>query len=252
MEFRQKKILIVDDNPTFIMYVAILLKRMGFTVIPSNSAEEAKKLLKMTEPDLIMLDVRMPNMDGIDLLQNIKNDKQTSHIPVVMVSVDANKETIEKCKGLGCPEYLIKPFKIDKLHEVLQQCIFSKLGQGRKCIRAPFTKMVKVVFKGNSYKLYSESISEIGIYLRTKDPFPVGSKLKITVPLKAHKTIRLQGIVVYIKGIFGDVFRIPPGMAVEFTSINRNNAKKIKDSVTEILAGDILEAQEEVVIEKGD
>jgi CheY-like chemotaxis protein len=250
MEFKQKKVLIVDDNQTYIMYIAILLKRMGFTIIPARTALEANNFLKIIEPDMIMLDVQMPSMDGITFLEHIKNDKQTSRIPVVMVSVDASNETIEKCKKLGCSDYLVKPFKIERLHEVLQNCVFSQLGQNRKNLRATYNKRIEIIYKGTLQQLYAETLSEKGIYLRAKEPFPVGSELEIKLLLQNDEVLHLKGVVIYIKGIFGDLFRIPPGMAIEFKNLTSDTAKTLKDYVVHLLAGDLIETQEEVIIEK--
>ena len=106
---------------------------------------------------------------------------------------------------------------------------------------------MNLTFNGASYELYTETLSEGGIYIRTKDPFPVGSKIEITLPLK-NKNINLSGNVIYTKGIFGDIFRIPPGMAIEFKDITSDDSAILRDFVKELLTRDILDSQEEPVI----
>ncbi len=250
MEFRKKTILIADDNKTFLMYISMLLKRMGFQIIPTENGIGALKLLQLVGPDLIMIDVNMPLMDGITLLKHIKNDKQTFRIPVVMVSVDSNEKTIKKCEELGCMGYLVKPVDIDSLHDILQDCIFSRMGIKRKHLRSQFNKKVSVFFNGIQHDLYAETLSEGGIYLRKKDPFPVGSELEVQLPLKDGHSLDLKGIVIYVKGIFGALFKIPPGIAIEFKDISRDDSIRLTDYVIDLLAGDILESQEEIVIKK--
>ena len=65
MTLRKKTVLVADDSETFVMYFSLLLKRLGFDVIPAENGLEAVKLIKVTEPNLVMLDIRLPGMDGI-------------------------------------------------------------------------------------------------------------------------------------------------------------------------------------------
>ncbi len=69
---------------------------------------------------MILLDIGMETMDGITVLEAVKKDTQTSHIPVIMVSGDNSRETIKKCTRLGCVGYLAKPVNADKLREALE------------------------------------------------------------------------------------------------------------------------------------
>lgn len=251
MTFRKEKILIADVSETFIMYMAIILKRMGFQVVPAENGAELLKLLKITEPDLILLDLNMPVLDGLSLLAHIKNDKDSCNIPVVMVSVDASEKSISKCKSLGCSGYLTKPVQLNKLNDVLQQCIFTPMGFRRNHIRAYFNQKVTVTFQGETYNLYSETVSSGGMYIRTQNPFPIGSEVGIRLPAEGGENIQLRGHVIYVKGLFGDVFKISPGMAVEFADLDEETGRKISDLVIKQLAGDIIDSQEENIIDTG-
>lgn len=247
MGFRKKKTIIADDSMAFIMYIGILLKRMGLDVIPAENGLEVLKLMKMMEPDLVMLDVAMPLMDGIKTLKYIKEDKATAKIPVVMVSTDSSKETIEKCEKLGCSDYLIKPVNIERLHEVLEDNIFAPMGMKRKYLRASVIEKITLTFNGTSHELYSEKLSEGGMYIRKKDPLPVGSEVEITLPLKDN-SVHLRGNVIYTKGVYGDMFRVPPGMGIEFRGLTAEDSALLKGHVKELLTRDILDSQEEPVI----
>ncbi|MEW6066936.1 MAG: response regulator [Nitrospirota bacterium] len=246
--FKNKKILVADDNQTFLMYMGILLKRLGFTIIVAESGLEVLKLLKLIEPDIVMLDIRMGTMDGIEVLKSIKEDKQTSHIPVIMASVDANREMIEKCRELGCAAYLSKPIKLDKLYEALEKNLFLLTDKKREHLRASVNKKVIVIHNGIEYKLYSETFSEGGIYLRKKEPLPVGSEVEIILPLESGCPLQLKGVVVHTKRLFGDVFNLPPGMGISFKDITDEQAKILKHCIEKIITGDILDSQEEQVI----
>ncbi len=120
MSDSNKKVLIADDNQVSFAYLEVLLKRMGIASIRAKNGLEVLKLIKNEHPDIILLDIGMETMDGITVLEAVKKDTRTSHIPVIMVSGDDSKETINKCKRLGCVWYLAKPVNADKLSEALK------------------------------------------------------------------------------------------------------------------------------------
>ena len=124
MSERSKKILIVDDSETFLMYVAILLRRMGYDkVIPASNGLEALKLLRLMMPDIVILDITMPQMDGVTVLRHIKGDEHNSKIPVIMASVKSDRQSHEECERLGCSGYITKQVKITALNDMLNQFI---------------------------------------------------------------------------------------------------------------------------------
>ena len=131
MNNRSKRILIVDDSETFLMYFSILLRRMGFHVIPADSGMTALKLLRVLMPDIVVLDIAMPQMDGITTLRCIKGDMHTSDIPVIIVTVSTDQKYYKECKKLGCSGYLTKPVKVPDIYNKLNSCM-SSIGKKRK------------------------------------------------------------------------------------------------------------------------
>jgi chemosensory pili system protein ChpA (sensor histidine kinase/response regulator) len=137
----KKKILFADDSSSSLMYLSLLLKRMGFHVVSVKNGLDALKQLEAIVPDLILLDINMPDLDGTEVLINLKTNEQTRDIPVVMISSDANQESIEKCEALGCAGYLVKPIQVDKLYASIETCIvFSSERKNRRHFRVPFNK----------------------------------------------------------------------------------------------------------------
>jgi len=246
---RKKSILLADDSETFVMYSSILLKRLGFDVIPVENGLEALKLIKVTEPTLVMLDLRMPVMDGITALRLIKEDNRTREIPVVIVTAFSDKGNIQECEKTGCSGFITKPINIEKLHEVLQECVYSPQGFKRKHIRASYNDKISVFHNGKSHELYAVNISEGGLYVTSKNPFPIGSELKVTLHLDDGKPLTLDTSVVYIKSLYGDLFKNPPGMALKFRNLSNDESLILKNYVKKLITADILDSQEEVVIE---
>jgi signal transduction histidine kinase len=104
------KILAVDDIDKNLEVIGNILGEKGFTVSLANSGKQAIKIAKRMLPDLILLDINMPEMDGYQTCWILKNDEQTSHIPVIFLSALSEKESIVKGLELGGVDYISKPF----------------------------------------------------------------------------------------------------------------------------------------------
>ena len=110
-------ILVIDDDPAIRDIMQRFLSREGFDVITSVSGQEGLRLAKEQSPDVILLDVRMPNLNGWEVLSRLKSDPDLANIPVVMVTVEADQSL--GC-ALGAVDYLLKPIDYDRLLTLLQ------------------------------------------------------------------------------------------------------------------------------------
>ena len=107
------RILIVDDNNDILWVVEIILKRYGFDVISTLKGEEVLSKTMEFRPDLILLDVFLSGVDGIDVCNNLKADPRTKDIPVIMISAHTNFKEIQKfCKA---DDFIAKPFDANEL-----------------------------------------------------------------------------------------------------------------------------------------
>jgi CheY-like chemotaxis protein len=251
MDDRSKRILIVDDSETFLMYISILLRRMGFNkVIPANSGVEALKLLRMMMPDVVLLDIAMPQMDGVTILRHIKGDNHTSNIPVIMATIVSDSKSYEECERLGCSGYLTKPVKLTELNDTLNRCISYAGGKKRRFLRTSFKKKVAITCNGVTEEQYAENLSQRGIYIRKRNPFNVGTEVEIALPLKGGKTVNLEGTVIYIKVFSEDISTNSPGMGIEFKELISNDSEMLRTYIAELLTKDIIEEQDEPIIKK--
>lgn len=236
-----KKILITDDSQIFLISVGLFLRKLGYTVIPAESGSELLKMARLQEPHLIIFDVKMKSCDGIGILKQLKEDKHTSRIPVIILSTDSATKTIEECKCLGSAAYLFKPVKIDGLHAAIQSCFYSHIGTNRKHLRVSVNKKVRVTCDDKNFELFCENLSVGGIYLRKRDPFPIGSNLRIAFPIEGAPSVELEGTVIYTRELFGDLFKLPPGMAVEFRGLSKEDYVTLKNYIEQLMTGDIIE-----------
>lgn len=104
-------ILIVDDNPINLKVLYTTLIKHGYQVIPAQDGYSALFRLKLTTPDLILLDIMMPGMDGFELYEKIRNYSQAANIPIMFISALSDNTSIEKGFNLGAVDYITKPFR---------------------------------------------------------------------------------------------------------------------------------------------
>ncbi len=109
-----KTILIVDDQFTIRYLVDHQLKKQGFETIMAKDGPSALEAAISHQPDLIVLDVMMPDMDGFDVLEQLKQDPDLAHIPVIFLTALSNKEDKLRAFKMGAEDYLIKPFQADE------------------------------------------------------------------------------------------------------------------------------------------
>ncbi|VXB91591.1 Response regulator [Flavobacterium sp. 9AF] len=112
-----KKILIVDDEPNIIMALEYAFKKSNFEVFIARDGQEALDILKNEIPNIIILDIMMPNVDGYATLEEIKKDVKLANCKVVFLSAKNKESDIQKGIDLGANAYITKPFSIKKLIE---------------------------------------------------------------------------------------------------------------------------------------
>ncbi|MCD4768697.1 MAG: response regulator [Bacteroidales bacterium] len=110
-----KHILVIDDSNTNIVLLESLLERNGYSVSSALSAREGIETIKDKMPDLIYLDLVMPELDGLGFLRILRNNDSWKDIPVVILSAISDSEMIKKSRELGVAEYIIKPLNINKI-----------------------------------------------------------------------------------------------------------------------------------------
>ena len=114
-----KKVLLVDDTETVLMFEKMMLAGTGHQIVTAKNGVEALKVAEEVCPDIILLDIMMPEMDGIETCQRLKDSAKTKDIPVVMVTTKGDPDRVERAYSAGCNDYLTKPLdKLDLLAKV--------------------------------------------------------------------------------------------------------------------------------------
>ncbi len=124
LEKEEKKILLVDDEESFVKATRFFLKKNGYEVYTASNGEDALEVCRERKPDLVILDILMPEKDGIETLKALKKDPLLQKIPVIMLTVNAIENGRTKCLSLGAEQYLTKKeglnFLLEKIREILK------------------------------------------------------------------------------------------------------------------------------------
>lgn len=123
-----KMILIVDDNLTNLKLVKVLLESSGYKVRTAVDADGVLQTLKEFNPDLILMDIQLPGMDGLTLTRQLKADPKTSAIPVIALTAYAMKGDEEKALASGCCGYITKPVDTRNFTKQVEQFLGLRAG----------------------------------------------------------------------------------------------------------------------------
>lgn len=111
----KKTIIVVDDNPDIITIVKTILEGKGYNVMCATSGEEMFTSMQQEKPNLIILDIMMPQMDGLEVLSRLKGSAETSSIPVILLTAKVQYEDVLGGYKLGADYYITKPFTSTQL-----------------------------------------------------------------------------------------------------------------------------------------
>ena len=114
-----KKIMTVDDSASIRQMVGFTLRNAGYEVIESEDGAEALKLLDGQDIDMLVTDLNMPNVDGIELIRRVRQRAATKFIPIIMLTTESQEEKKLQGKEAGATGWIVKPFKPEQLINVI-------------------------------------------------------------------------------------------------------------------------------------
>jgi CheY-like chemotaxis protein len=131
MENRQSTILVVDDNHTNLKLVTDVLGFEGYCILTATDAKQAQAVVRQSSPDLILMDIGLPDMDGLALTQILKADQKTRQIIIVALTAFAMKGDEEKAIAAGCDGYIIKPIDTRKFPLQVAELLLRGIVSGQ-------------------------------------------------------------------------------------------------------------------------
>ncbi len=118
-----KNVMVVEDNEKNRKLVRVVLKAKGYNIIEAATGEEALNLLKNQKPDIILMDIQLPGIDGLTLIKQIKASVITKDIPIIAVTAYAMKGDEQKILDTGCDAYVSKPINTQELPLIVEKYI---------------------------------------------------------------------------------------------------------------------------------
>ncbi|TFC86366.1 response regulator [Cryobacterium sp. TMT4-31] len=119
------KVLVIEDNAANMKLATLLLVHAGHTVLPAVDAESGLGRARLERPDLILMDIQLPGMDGHRATTLLKEDPTTSVIPVIALTALAMKDDEERSRLAGCDAYIAKPLRRSELYAVIDRLLLS-------------------------------------------------------------------------------------------------------------------------------
>ena len=229
-ERKKPLVLVVNADCAGQFRTSIILQRLDYHVFSVKSAEDAQLIMELTLPRLIVTEVNLPRLNGIDFLRKVKKDPRTREIPVLVYTALKDQAYRQACMEAGCAGYISQPADPNILYEAVQK---ATEATPRHFVRLTTSLEVIIGTEGiPGHSVRKEKItalSENGMYVNTTKPLPYGTVLPFTIFLQSHsgRSIGVEGKVLYSHdGSSGDVKQ--PGMGVKFTIIHQSDKDVIK------------------------
>ena len=128
----KRRVLVVDDQPDIRLMCRVNLALEGFDVVEAPDGDSGLRMIQETSPDLVLLDVMMPGLDGWQVLETVKGDPKTASIPVVMLTARVQREDEIRGWSSGASDYLSKPFNPSTLTEVVKRTLSAENDDDRR------------------------------------------------------------------------------------------------------------------------
>lgn len=120
--------LVVDDDKLLLRLVQLNLDKIGIKVLTAESGQEALRLATEERPDIILLDIMMPQMDGYEVMRLLKSERKTKDIPVVMLTAKTSPGDRQRSREMGAVAYITKPFRLEELRGTVSGVIKGHRG----------------------------------------------------------------------------------------------------------------------------
>ncbi len=219
-------VLIADDLKFFLEIEKSYLQRGGFEVLTATSGEEAVDIAQKRQPNLVLLDLEMPKMDGVAACAAMRKVAVLQATPIIIMSATGTPQNRERCLKAGCTEFVIKPEKPDELLGIVARILSIKKREAKR-----ITVVFNVTGTHASRQVIGQAkdLGEKGLLLETSTAISVGSVLELEFYLPGTRSqVKAKAKVVRA----GKTSEGAPQAGVEFIDLSQADQEAILDYVT--------------------
>ena len=230
----RKKILLADDVELFLMLERTFFNRDEFDLKTARNGREALDVIREIKPDLVFLDLHMPDMNGDECCRIVKNDEACRHIPIIMVTTVGREEDLERCRTAGCDEIINKPINRHDFMTTARRFLQVEVRKAQRC-----NASLTVHYGTSSSDLlsdYSIDLSTGGLFLATDHPLPAETPLSMEFVLPASETaVRCNARVAWVND--AQLLKkqdLPSGMGVQFVDLTLADLDAIRKYIKSV------------------
>jgi CheY-like chemotaxis protein len=222
----QVTVLIADDLKFFLEIEKSYLVRAGFEVIAVESGEKAVELAVQQQPQLIMLDLEMPGMDGATACAEIRKDAAMAATPIIIMSASGSQKVRARCLKAGCTEFVIKPENPEDLLGIVARVLTVKQRGAER-----ITVVFNVTGSAGEHEVVgrARNLSATGLLLETSTPLKVGASLELKFFLpKTKSSLDLKGEVMRVLKGADETLEI----GIRFVDLSQSDQEQLQEYVS--------------------
>ncbi|MBE9503703.1 MAG: response regulator [Proteobacteria bacterium] len=221
-----KKILLVDDVKFFVELEKTFLKRTDCEILTAYDGTEALELIRSEKPNLVLMDLYMPKLNGDECCRKVKDDPETRDIPIIMVTMAGKEEERKKSELAGCDDYITKPINRMELLERVKHHLDIPI---RKYPRAPIDIEASYNINNKQYSGRIIEISEGGLFFESESLHSKGTSIELSfkIPESSDILIKAEGKVARaMDASEAGTKKVRQGMGIKFSYMTAE-AKKV-------------------------
>ena len=226
-------VLVVDNDARNLVFMSMVLQRVGYPVCSAHSATAALEMANVSAPSLIIADMKLRGMGGIELIQEIRKGPRTRAVPVIIMNDTLTPELEQQCRARGAAGCLSKPVLADELYRMVHPII--EPGSRRKQVRIQtrLTVAVNDTLLDCAEGECASMLSANGMYIQTLKHYPLGTQVQLRIDLDEQTVLAEAGVIychTYGEGPFGT-----PGIGLQFLKITPQGREVIRRFINDEL-----------------
>jgi response regulator RpfG family c-di-GMP phosphodiesterase len=227
---RKSYALLVDGYVKDLFATGMVLQRLDYEVYIANSGEDALRLIGAALPELVITELSLQQMSGLELLVHLKHDPATREIPIIVQTAIGDRKREEHCRVSGCAAFLKKPVDLDDLFCAIQA---ATEVTPRRFIRLRTLLPVRVGGQASSETADSvefvSELSEGGMFVRTMNPRPVNAVVPVTLIIQSM-AVKLKAVVARKSELSPGLFK-EPGMGMRFIEMPETSRELLRNFI---------------------